>query len=162
MPGRKCEPGCDCARHNPVHRSDCSCPRCNPKAKVIPISRKKLPGEPRKNANPHMCWCGHSDFVHDLFGCTVCAAKGKKCQAFHSKTEFRDMGSKLKRYAEQVKAEGFINHNGELATCTQCWGTVKLGDPQSISSVISARAHNQSYHSYPRESTRPNRVDGVG
>ncbi|QHB37493.1 hypothetical protein SEA_LEOPARD_89 [Mycobacterium phage Leopard] len=112
--------------------------------------------KPRANANPYTCWCEHHEESHDIFGCRACDKMGRKCQRFRSKASTPP--EPPKDYADEIKKAGFINHNGDLATCSTCWGVVKLGDVHKVSAVINAKAHNQTYHEKPRDTSRPNRA----
>lgn len=44
-------------------------------------------------------------------------------------------------YAKQVAGFSFVAHSREIATCTICWGGVKIGFVHSESCVINAKAH---------------------
>lgn len=153
---RKCPPGCDCKRHNPTHRIGCMCPRHRPKAPEPPKPVTLQEFRARKNANPRSCWCGHYDIYHDNFGCRSCESQGKKCRDFRPKTGPKE-GS-AKSYETEIAREGFVQHNGELATCSTCWMTVKLGVGHTLTALIAARAHNQSYHGKSKDTTRPDRA----
>ena len=167
---RPCPPGCDCGRHNSVHQEGCMCPRHRPRV----AKPDKLP-RARKNANPEMCVCGHLKARHDLFGCQTCSAKvikahnegkpmPKSCSEFRSKAGTDD-SDPPGTYEREVAKAGFIKHIGELATCTVCWTTVKLGAANTLTSVISARAHKQiciGHVRARRENHRPEPGSQVG
>jgi hypothetical protein len=185
--GKGCPPGCTCRRHNPRHREDCLCNRCGGaamrppkpkpaagqpwsksqrKADVIPITRKS--GFPRRD---DVCICGHIESRHDPFGCKTCSTRlekrvsgAKPCPQFRSRTGYSQRANKA-TFEREVKDEGFIKHIGELATCTACWTVVKLGDTNTLTSVISARAHVQICTARVRaeqERRRPGKGYGVG
>lgn len=167
---RSCPPGCDCRRHNPTHKPGCSCNQCRGKIKSVDVSVKsgsirELPKQHRRPARPDVCECGHISAHHDLFGCTLCAKRrtvGKRCSEFRSRAGYsqRVDGSV---YEREVSEAGFIKHIDELATCTRCWTVVKLGVAKTLTSVISARAHEQICREHVRakqENRRPEPGDG--
>jgi hypothetical protein len=183
--GGGCKPGCTCRRHNPKHREDCLCNRCGgaarrvrlPKhaaaveaqhrADVIPIDRRKS-GHPHRN---DVCLCGHVEDNHDPFGCKTCESRitngfpsSRPCLHYRPRYGYANKAEDM-TYEQEVKSEGFIKHIGELATCTGCWTVVKLGEANTLTSVISARAHVQICTAHVRarqESRRPGKGYGVG
>jgi hypothetical protein len=136
------------------------------KADVIPITRKS--GHRHRD---DVCICGHLESRHDPFGCKTCSTRmekgvsgAKPCHQFRSRTGYSQRAN-CTTYEREVRDEGFIKHIGELATCTGCWTVVKLGDTNTLTSVISARAHVQICTARVRarqESHRPGKGYGVG
>lgn len=158
--GNTCKPGCNCGRHKSVHRSDCKCNRCP----GHPSARKRIYAPPRR---PDRCACGHIEARHDAFGCKTCEDRGYSGKRLCA--EFRQHGAPVKprdnTFAREVQREGFITHNLELATCTNCWGVIKIGFVHSVSCVINAKAHSQKCRKPqgrrpPRSSL--NRANGIG
>lgn len=150
----KCEPGCTCGKHRAVHHDNCKCRRCVPyrrpkaqKPKVIKIKQPK-----RKSgfmSRPDVCVCAHVKMRHDLFGCKTCAEQREKglpwavnCTAFQARNGYAKRADETV-YEERIKAEGFIKHNGDIATCTDCWMPIKVGPINTLGAVIGAKAHNQ-------------------
>lgn len=67
-------------------------------------------------------------------------------------------------FARAVAKLGFIEHIGELATCTNCWSVVRIGVRHSVASEKYAREHAQKCTKRARlkeNRTRPNRAEGV-
>lgn len=176
--GGRCPPGCTCRRHRPRHRPECLCPRCGgtarrtPKPKprranVIPIDRRKSEHGRRED----VCVCGHVEYRHDPFGCKTCEYRithrfptSRPCLHYRPRYSYAIRADNM-TYEREVKSEGFIKHIGELATCTGCWTVVKLGETNTLTSVINARAHVQICTAHVRakqETRRPNRAKGVG
>jgi hypothetical protein len=179
--GKGCPPGCTCRRHNPRHRPECLCNRCGGaarrtpkpkplapqrKADVIPITRKS--GHPRRD---DVCVCGHVEFRHDPFGCKTCESRtthkfpaSRPCLHYRPRYGYSSRADNM-TYEREVKSEGFIKHIGDLATCTGCWTVVKLGETNTLTSVINARAHVQICTAHVRakqERRRPGKGYGVG
>lgn len=180
-----CKPGCTCRRHNPQHREDCLCNRCGGasrrirvarhnaavraqhRADVIPIDRRKS-GHPKRD---DVCVCGHLDKSHDPFGCKTCESRitngvpgARPCLHYRSRYGYTNRADTA-TYEREVKNEGFIKHIGELATCTACWMPVKLGETNTLTSVIAARAHNQICTARvraERDKRRPEQGSDVG
>jgi hypothetical protein len=151
--GRPCKPGCKCKRHTAVHKPDCKCVKCKPRP---PRPDDYIrPSEKREDR----CKCGHIERLHDAFGCGTCAKRGQLCKRFKQHDTVSTV--KEKGYEREVAAAGFVGHSHELATCINCWTTVKIGFAHSVSSVINATAHKQKCEERRQKlvnSDRPNRV----
>ena len=154
---KACKAGCQCGRHNSKHKPDCKCNRCMPRSKdgnVIPLRQ-------RKRRNPEQCVCGHIDNRHDYFGCKTCESRGKVCAKFRSVAKHKYKANKARAYDQEVQDEGFVEHHGELATCTSCWEPIKIGVAHTLSCVITARAHSIKCRENgvrPVNKHRPNRT----
>jgi hypothetical protein len=110
-----------------------------------PHDRK--PRKPRKSKKMHddICICKHNVDLHDMFGCKKCdtlRAAGRKSLGC---TRFQAQSGKLipedEDFKNRVKEYGFIKHEDEIATCTICWMSIKIGPLGTVSSVMGARAH---------------------
>lgn len=125
--------GCRCPKCR--HKPDCQCKRCE--------GQKNYPSDAGRSWRPpkraDRCRCGHISGRHDMFGCLICEERGRLCAEFvpwDAPKQPVEIG-----YEARIKKEGFIQHNRELATCTNCWQTVKIGFSHSLTCVINARAH---------------------
>lgn len=147
---RACKPGCTCGRHtNANHKPDCKCPLCRP--------RMPKRGRWRPDKRPDRCKCKHIESRHDEFGCTVCDLC-TEFVAYDSPAKPKD-----RTFAREVHRLGFIAHTGDMATCSTCWGTVKIGGMHSVSCVINAKAHKQlcsKSSGKAKENCSPNRAIG--
>lgn len=169
--GYQCPSGCKCGRHSPVHKPGCICPihrsrspRAAYKPKGVPRRRGHAPKE-------SVCLCTHVDTVHDMFGCKTCdkhvnnnVLGATRCHEFRSRAGYPSK-TETKAFGGDLKVEGFIKHEGDLATCTVCWMVVKLGVANTLTSVINARAHKQLCKDHVRpeqERDRPEPGEALG
>lgn len=150
--GGACKPDCTCGRHHAKHKPDCRCNRCPRRPKPVEEQAKRkdeVITVAKRSINPDMCVCKHMRDRHDPFGCKTCEsniqhghARARPCHQFRSRAGYA-IRADHSTYEREVRREGFIRHIGDLATCTDCWQSVKLGAANTLTSVISARAHNQ-------------------
>jgi hypothetical protein len=82
-----------------------------------------------------------------MFGCHTCDGNktgnktdNKVCTGFRAETETT---ASENLNDSKIAEAGMLKHVGEIATCTKCFMPVKIGEPGTLSAVISARAHVQ-------------------
>jgi len=167
--GGACQPGCKCGRHNPRHKPDCNCPRHRMR-KPTAVFDASIDGVNKQRP----CVCGHVYTRHDPFGCKTCEQNSSTMRNFNGKrlpvcNQFRARNTNQQRdpntFTKEVAKNGFIRHIGELAICTVCWQSIKIGLSHTLTSVIHARAHRQKCDDSVRAKqvrSSPDRATGVG